>query len=224
MVEHIIIEPFGISWWRGILSSFFSIIIFLYLLRNKSKIIQQRFQKFLALTFLAAYIITNIINLKNGVWNIQDHLPLHLCRISFIICILTLFSRKQWMYEWCLFLAIPAGFQSLLTPELTHGTSNWFYFDYYFVHAGMLLVPLYLTPNMGMRPRKRAWLYTFFRLQIPVIFIFPLNFLVNSNYMYLKAKPIVDNPLIIGEWPYYILAFELIILIHIYIIHLFFRR
>ncbi len=224
MVEHIIIEPFGISWWKGFLGSFTSIFLILYLLKRQSKFIQQRFQKFLALAFLAAYIITNIINLKNGVWNIQDHLPLHLCRISFIICILTLFSRKQWMYEWCLFLAIPAGFQSLLTPELTHGTSNWFYFDYYFVHAGMLLVPLYLTLNMGMRPRKRAWLYTFFRLQIPVIFIFPLNFLINSNYMYLKAKPIVDNPLIIGEWPYYILAFELIILIHIYIIHLFLKR
>ena len=33
-------------------------------------------------------------------------------------------------------------------------------------------------------------------------------------------KPIVDNPLLIGEWPYYILALQLIALLHIYIIHL----
>ena len=92
MVEHIIIEPFGISWWKGFLGSFTSIFLILYLLKRQSKFIQQRFQKFLALAFLAAYIITNIINLKNGVWNIQDHLPFHLCRISFIICILTILT------------------------------------------------------------------------------------------------------------------------------------
>ena len=74
--------------------------------------------------------------------------------------------------------------------------------------------------SMKMKPRTRAWIHTFYRLQIPVVFIFPLNFIINSNYMYLKAKPIVENPLVIGEWPYYILLLELITLVHIYIIHL----
>ena len=220
MVDHLIIEPLSILWWKGLLSSFFSVTLLLFLLRKKSLKIKEKFQKALALAFILGYLNTLITTLKNGTWNIQDHLPLHLCRISFIICIITLLSKTQWMYEWCLFLAIPAGFHSLLTPELTNGTSNWFFFDYYFVHAGMLLVPLYLTLIMEMRPRKRAWIHTFYRLQIPVVFIFPLNFIINSNYMYLKAKPIVENPLVIGEWPYYILVLELITLLHIYIIHL----
>ena len=220
MVDHLIIEPLSILWWNGLLSSFFSVALLLFLLRKQSLKIKEIFRKALALAFILGYLITLITTLKNGTWNIQDHLPLHLCRISFIICIITLLSKTQWMYEWWLFLAIPAGFHSLLTPELTNGTSNWFFFDYYFVHAGMLLVPLYLTLIMEMRPRKRAWIHTFYRLQIPVVFIFPLNFIINSNYMYLKDKPIVENPLVIGEWPYYILVLELITLLHIYIIHL----
>ena len=220
MVDHLIIEPLSILWWKGLLSCFFSVALLLFLLRKKSLKIKERFRKALSLAFILGYLITLITTIKNGTWNIQDHLSLHLCRISFIICIITLLSKTQWMYEWCLFLAIPAGFHSLLTPELTNGTSNWFFFDYYFVHAGMLLVPLYLTLIMEMRPRKRAWIHTFYRLQIPVVFIFPLNFIINSNYMYLKAKPIVENPLVIGEWPYYILVLELITLLHIYIIHL----
>lgn len=220
MVDHLIIEPLSILWWKGLLSSFFSIALLLFLLRKQSLKIKEIFRKALAFAFILAYLITLITTLRNGTWNIQDHLPLHLCRISFIICFITLLSKTQWMYEWCLFLAIPAGFHSLLTPELTNGTSNWFFFDYYFVHAGMLLVPLYLTLIMKMRPRKRAWIHTFYRLQIPIVFIFPLNFIINSNYMYLKAKPIVENPLLIGQWPYYILVLELITLLHIYIIHL----
>ena len=220
MVDHIVIEPLSILWWKGLLSSFFSVVLLLFLLRKQSLKIKEIFQKALAFAFIVVYLITLITTLRNGTWNIQDHLPLHLCRISFIICFITLLSKTQWMYEWCLFLAIPAGFHSLLTPELTNGTSNWFFFDYYFVHAGMLLAPLYLTLIMEMRPRKRAWLHTFYRLQIPVVFIFPLNFIINSNYMYLKAKPIVENPLLIGQWPYYILVLELVTLLHIYIIHL----
>ena len=220
MVDHIVIEPLSILWWKGLLSSFFSVVLLLFLLRKQSLKIKEIFQKALAFAFILVYLITLITTLRNGTWNIQDHLPLHLCRISFIICFITLLSKTQWMYEWCLFLAIPAGFHSLLTPELTNGTSNWFFFDYYFVHAGMLLAPLYLTLIMEMRPRKRAWLHTFYRLQIPVVFIFPLNFIINSNYMYLKAKPIVENPMLIGQWPYYILVLELVTLLHIYIIHL----
>tara|TARA_B110000116_G_scaffold47721_1_gene39694 strand:- start:1134 stop:1811 length:678 start_codon:yes stop_codon:yes gene_type:complete len=220
LVDHIVIEPLSILWWKGLLSSFFSVVLLLFLLRKQSLKIKEIFQKALAFAFILVYLITLITTLRNGTWNIQDHLPLHLCRISFIICFITLLSKTQWMYEWCLFLAIPAGFHSLLTPELTNGTSNWFFFDYYFVHAGMLLAPLYLTLIMEMRPRKRAWLHTFYRLQIPVVFIFPLNFIINSNYMYLKAKPIVENPLLIGQWPYYILVLELVTLLHIYIIHL----
>ena len=37
-----------------------------------------------------------------------------------------------------------------------------------------------------------------------------LNYLLNANYMYLCAKPPVDNALLIGEWPFYILAMEFI--------------
>ena len=220
MVEHIIIEPLSAIWWKGILSAFFGLVIILVLFRKQSLVVKENFCKILAIAFILVYLITIISTIANGTWNIRDHLPLHLCRISFIICTITLFNRKQWMYEWCLFLAIPAGLHSILTPELTNGLNNWNLFEYYFVHAGMLLVPLYLTFLIGMRPRVKAWLHSFYRLQIPVVLIFPLNFIIDSNYMYLKAKPIVDNPLLIGEWPYYILALQLIALLHIYIIHL----
>tara|TARA_B110000444_G_C18677639_1_gene518196 strand:- start:729 stop:896 length:168 start_codon:yes stop_codon:yes gene_type:complete len=47
----------------------------------------------------------------------------------------------------------------------------------------------------------------------------PFNFLINSNYMFLKVKAFVDNPLLIGEWPTYIIFLELIIVVHVHIIY-----
>ena len=44
----------------------------------------------------------------------------------------------------------------------------------------------------------------------------PLNFQIDSNYMYIAYPPKVNNPLIIGEWPYYILFWEVIVLMFTY--------
>ena len=53
--------------------------------------------------------------------------------------------------------------------------------------------------------------------QILLVFIGLSNFALDSNYMYLAEKPLVNNPMIIGEWPWYILGFEILGLLHIYI-------
>ena len=219
MIDHFVIPPLSSIWWIGIVSSALFIFLFIRLLKNKSAIVKSNFARGLSVAFILTYIISNTIAIYNGWWNLQDNLPLHLCRISFFISMVVLLTRKQWMYEWVLFLAIPSGIHSMLTPEMTKGISTWFYFDYYFVHAGLILVPLYLTIVMGMKSRADAWWKTILRLQIPVAIILPLNFLLESNYIYLRHKPLVDNPFLIGEWPIYIVLLELIMLVHVFVIH-----
>ena len=219
MIDHFVIPPLSSIWWIGIVSSALFIFLFIRLLKNKSAIVKSNFARGLSVAFILTYIISNTIAIYNGWWNLQDNLPLHLCRISFFISMVVLLTRKQWMYEWVLFLAIPSGIHSMLTPEMTKGISTWFYFDYYFVHAGLILVPLYLTIVMGMKSRADAWWKTILRLQIPVAIILPLNFLLESNYIYLRRKPLVDNPFLIGEWPIYIVLLELIMLVHVFVIH-----
>ncbi len=219
MDAHVIIEPLSRIWWMGIIGSVISIILLLLVLKNTSAVVRNKFSKILSISFIIVFLVTTATAIISGSWNIQDNLPLHLCRISFIISIIVLWTKKQWMYEWTLYLAIPSGLHSMLTPELTMGLSNWYLFDYYFVHAGLIFVPLYLTYIMGFRTRIDAWKKTFLRVQIAVVLVLPFNFIINSNYMYLKARPIVDNPFLIGEWPIYIIFLELIMLVHILIIH-----
>jgi len=219
MIEHHLIQPLSSTWWIGLLSSIVVISFLLIFYKKKEVDKKAQFLKVLGFSFIIAFLISNSIGIYNGTWNIQDNLPLHLRRISFIISIIVLFTRKQWMYEWVLFLAIPTGLHSMLTPELTKGVSDWFYFEYYFVHAGLIFVPLFLTIVMGMKTRVDAWWKTLLRVQIPVVLIMPFNFLIDSNYMFLKAKPLVDNPLLIGEWPTYIIFLELIMVVHVFIIY-----
>ena len=153
-------------------------------------------------------------------WSLQYNLPFHLCRISIIIGIIALWKPHQWMYEWLLFLSIPSGIHSILTPEFTQGLSIYLIIDYYFVHAALIFIPIFLTFNRGMLPRRDGWIRSFLNVQIPIAIIFPLNFYLGSNYMYLAEKPMVNNPFLIGEWPWYIIVLELVLIIHIAVINI----
>ena len=52
----------------------------------------------------------------------------------------------------------------------------------------------------------------------------PINFLIGSNYMYVNEPPQVDNPLVIGDWPYYIFLWEILLLIIAYMVYSISRR
>ena len=219
MPIHAIIEPLTSLWWNGVVVALLSVFIIPFALKNRALTLQDKFEKFIGISSLLIYVITIALAINLGDWTVQNFLPFHLCTISFFICILVLFSKKQWMFEWVLLVALPSGLHSILTPELSMGMSSWYVFEYYFVHIFLMVVPLYLTISTGMKLRIPSWWKTFLRVQIAAAIIFPLNFIIDTNYMFLAAKPLVKNPLLIGEWPYYIFFLELFVFLHIILIY-----
>ena len=55
------------------------------------------------------------------------------------------------------------------------------------------------------------------QLLIPSIGL--VNWMLDANYMYLCKKPIVENPLLIGDWPIYIIFIELFALINFWLLY-----
>ena len=41
--------------------------------------------------------------------------------------------------------------------------------------------------------------------------------------MYLAEKPMAENPFLIGEWPWYIIILEAVMILHVVIIRLIFK-
>jgi len=214
-----IVAPLSLLWWKGLVSCFVVISLVIISSRNKSIKFKQITSTYFAYLAIIIYVTTNIFAIIIGKWTIQDFLPLHLCNISYFICILVLLNKKQWMYEWTLLLALPSALNALITPELIWGSSNWHIFEYYFMHGSLILVPLYLMFVMNYKLRILSWWKTFLRAQIVFVFVFSLNLILDTNYMFLLSKPSVNNPLIIGEWPFYILVVQLIGFIHIFIVY-----
>ena len=218
-MDHVVISPFGFEWffWNT-LTLFFVLLIVLIPLKQSDKF-KSNFTTFFALLMAFEYLFIQSYFVYKGIWTPQDSLPFHLCRLMLLNTIFLLFTRNQIAFELLLFIGMVGGFHSLMTPELTHGSDLVLLIDYFLVHGGLIAAPLYCIFVLGMRPRKMAWLKSFFYLQFFVVAVAIIDYLLGANYMYLAVKPEVNNPFLIGDWPYYIIGLELATLLHAFLVY-----
>jgi len=221
MPENYVIEFLSSEWIRN--TSFAVLVILLYLLIGKFLKTNDKlkFAKIISIILIITTITGHSRNIINGYWNISENLPLQLCGISNLIgCFILFIPKNKTLFEFFYYAGIIGAIQAFLTPQINNfdGT-NYEYIEYYISHGGILLLPIYMFNNLGHKLRKFSWLKVLIYLNILLIFIMPLNFKLNSNYMYLAYPPNVDNPLIIGEWPYYIMYWEIIIVIFTYTLY-----
>jgi len=74
-----------------------------------------------------------------------------------------------------------------------------------------------------MKLSKFSWLKSFIALNVILVFLMPLDFLIDANYMYLKEPPAVNHPLVSGDWPFYLVNLEFVVLILLYFTYSLFK-
>jgi len=225
MGEDYVIEFLSIEW---IISSFLSLLYIFISLFIGSKLNKERkliFAKSIAYSLIVFLFLYNFFHLYFGTWFFEKRLPLQLCYISQLICCVILFvPKKQLLFDLLFYCGVLGGLQALITPLIDDYTGIiFFYLDYYYVHSTIVLFPLYLFFILKMKLTKYSWLKTFLFLNLLLVIIIPINFLLDSNYMYLSKPPNVNHPLASGVWPYYILKWEIFVLFLLYITYLIFN-
>jgi len=160
-------------------------------------------------------------NIMNGLWNVSDNLPLHMCGLTNLIACSVIFTKlNKRVFEFFYFAGIIGGIQAFLTPQINNFDGSIFeYISYHTSHAGIILIPIFLLTNLNYSITKFSWFRVWVYLNIIIAFIIPLNFQIDSNYMYLASPPNVDNPLLIGDWPYYIFFWEIIVILFTYTLY-----
>ncbi|MCB0762305.1 MAG: TIGR02206 family membrane protein [Flavobacteriales bacterium] len=164
-------------------------------------------------------------------WTIHKSIPLHLCQINFILTGINFLIRKRWLWEISTFWGLIGGIHAFITPQLTMGDAPYFLFFYYFQHGALIFMPIYLWKFYGFRFRKWGWLRVYFITLGYAVFTFTINWILNTffpgdymaNYFYVSAPPKADNPLIMGGWPWYLIPSQIIFILHVVIINMFFR-
>ena len=219
-----IITPLSELWWMGIISS---ILIGIFIIQLAIRIPPDK-RTILKLCIASLMFFEEIFNqwymFYLGIWDLSTSLPIHMCGITGILAGVMLIKNKQIGFEFIAMPGMAGAIHALLTPLLNHGGDTYQVINYYIGHSGIIIVALYLAIVEGYRIRKNSWVSVFFMVQILFVIVGIANWVFDANYMYLSNAPGVNNPLIIGDWPWYILIFEIAGLLHVLVLYFCFRK
>lgn len=220
-----LLERVKIGSLEHLLPVLYAIVFSVLLIRYAKFKLHRRRQEIVIHTIAIIVSLTVVIFHLNGInsgnYNLSEDLPLYLCSILGIIIPIFTYFRRFWMYEILLFWIIAGTLQGVITPDIPDGFPTFDYFRYWTVHLGLLIIILYATFVFNMRPKLKSVFRSFFALQLYVVVMITINYALNANYFYLNMKPQSASLLdYFGDWPYYIIVVQLIIIPYFLLIYL----
>lgn len=224
MEQHFIINPFTPIWWAGILGTIIISVGFIQLALRIPPDKRRLLMISIGLLQIGRELWWQWYLIDIGIWSVENSLPLHLCGIASLLSGVMMLRPTQSGFEFLALVGISGALHGFITPELVNGGNTFQIFEYYIGHGGIIFITFYLTIVEGYRLRKKSWLSTMIVAHFIVIIIMGLNYMLNINYMFLCQRPIANHPLIFGEWPWYILGFELVSISHVTISYIGFRK
>ena len=161
----------------------------------------------------------------------QTDLPLQLCHFAYWFSVVLLIIQlknenskyKQFFFNCAFFWGFSGAFQGILTVDLTGIYTFSDMLALHLQHSLIILNVLWMIFAYNMSFNSKGIMQAFIFTNILLIIIGFINYFSGSNYMFLCAAPNVKNPLLVGEWPYYLLVLEIIFIIYGYIILLPFK-
>ncbi len=154
------------------------------------------------------------IYLQQAFWHAlswEYSLPLDLCNLVLIACILSLFHPNQFMTEIAYYWGFGGVVQATVTPDLAQGFPSWDFTLFFWGHGATLAAIAYLISDPNFRPRRNSILRVMIALNVYGLVVGILNAIGGWNYGYLCRKPAMPSLLdYLGPWPWYLLSLELI--------------
>ena len=203
---------------------FISVPLILARFLNRTQKIQVTY--LIGVIMILDFITENGGYIMSGTWDVQYNLPIQLCGISSLICcVLPFIKKKDKLFQFVYYTGVIGGIMAILTPQMNYFDGSLrYYLNYYVSHSLIIVLPIFMFLHLDLKLPKFSWFKIWVHLNILMAIIMPINFLLDSNYMYVNAAPEVSNPLVIGEWPYYLLIWEPLVMIIAYLIYAISRR
>ena len=204
-----------------ILSFFFASGFISYSKTYLKKNNQQKLIHVFACMVSLVIVSFHIYHIFIGDYNFKTDLPLYLCSLLAVLIPIFTYYRKYWVFEILLFWIIGGTLQGVITPDISKGFPSFDYFRYWTVHLGLLSIIFYFIFVFKMQPSLKSVFKSFLAFQLYVILVVILNYVLDANYFYLNQKPKSASLLdYFGEWPYYIIVGQIVVIPLFLIIYL----
>jgi hypothetical integral membrane protein (TIGR02206 family) len=177
--------------------------------RDPTGVTARRLRIGLAAVLPALWLAENVVAHAEGWLTWQIGLPLQLCDVSLMLAFVGLLTLRPGPVEPLYFFALAGTLPSLLTPELDEGFPAFRFLIYFLPHGLTLLCAVLLIVGFRLVPGPGAWWRAFLLLNVLALLVTGVNLLLDTNFLYLRAKPRTVSPFDwFGPWPWYILTLE----------------
>jgi hypothetical integral membrane protein (TIGR02206 family) len=138
-------------------------------------------------------------------------LPLQICDVNAILCALMLIMRSYGVYQVAYFWAMAGSTAAMLTPDLQFDFPHPIFAFFFLGHGFSIMGVLYATFAFGFQPRIRSVGIALLATVLYASVMLAMNYLIGSNYLYLRAKPTASSVLdYMGPWPWYVVGLFLL--------------
>jgi hypothetical integral membrane protein (TIGR02206 family) len=161
----------------------------------------------IAVALVANLAIWQVVTIAQGHWSATNGLMLDLCPVSAVIGAAALWTRRRLLAELTYFWGCAGSLQGLITPDSRWHFPQYWWFQFYVTHAGVVVTALFLVIGLRLTPRPGA---------VRRVFVLTLGFAVvaaladlatGGNYMFLRNQggrgTLLD---VMGPWPWYIVT------------------
>lgn len=199
----------------------FATTIVWYAKNKLTKPAQKKVLIYLSLLPLAALVIQNLIKINQGVFTIQDDLPLHICRILALFAPLVYWKDNKFWTGVFYFWILVGTFNAVIAADIRHDFPHYNYFSYFILHIGLIPLPIYHCYILGRRIVKRDLWNAYWTANVFLILTMIINFSIQSNYMFTRHKPIVASLMDhLGPWPWYLVVLQFLGLALFFVVYL----
>lgn len=154
----------------------------------------------------------------------QWALPLEICDFSLWMCVIALMRPHQRLLELAYFWGIAGATMALLMPYLVYPLRSIPSITFLAGHGMIVIDVMFLLGTGRMRPRHGSWIFALLVINCLALFDYVANRLLGTNYMYLIHKPPTSSLFnVMGPWPWYIFAADLLALVLFFLLQLPFR-
>lgn len=212
--------PYGSEHLIAVLiTSLIGVVTIVFAKRQNAKL-QDRIFKGLCLVITGSVIFWAFAEVLYGRFEAEKDIPFIFCNFIATVLPLYAFSKDKTMFNIIYYLVVVGAIQAIITPSLKFNFPHYESLKFWSVHAGLLIVVFYSIFVFKYRPTFRGMIKTYISLQIYVCALVLINYVFDWNYLYLKQKPPVTTLLdFLGDWPYYVIAMDLLLIPYFLLIY-----
>ncbi len=165
---------------------------------------ERRVRLALGWSIVAFQLFAAVWRLLPAQFDLNESLPLHLCRIVVWAAALSLLTDSRRARTLCFFWGLGLSTQGFITPMWNHGVASVEFWMFWVSHAQIAGAAVYCLSVLGYRPTRSDLLIASVTGVLVAGGVFTLNMALGTNYSYLGAgqyenRCVVD---LLGPWPW----------------------